>query len=72
MHSFLVHLSFSSTLGRHTFEILIVDDGSSEHAAAVALELTAERHTEADIRVMRLEFHHGKSSAVRCGMLHVR
>lgn len=39
---------------KHSFEILIIDDGSSDGAATFALKLAAKKHSKADIRVMQL------------------
>lgn len=71
LSSTLEHLA---SFPRRTFEILIVDDGSSDGTAAFALELAAERHPKAKetIRVVLLERNRGKGGAVRHGMLHAR
>jgi dolichyl-phosphate beta-glucosyltransferase len=74
LSSTLDHLLSSSSQSpkRRTFEILIVDDGSSDGTAAMALKLAAERYAKADIRVVQLERNRGKGGAVRHGMLHGR
>ncbi|KAF7309940.1 Glyco-trans-2-like domain-containing protein [Mycena indigotica] len=52
-----------------SFEVIIVDDGSSDGTSAKALEL-ASQYPTADIRVVTLEQNLGKGGAVRHGMLH--
>ena len=56
---------------QRTYELLIVDDGSKDDTAALALTLAAQNPT-ADIRVVQLEKNLGKGGAVRHGMLHAR
>jgi len=74
LSSTLDHLLSSSSQSpkRRTFEIIIVDDGSSDGTAAMALKLATERYAKADIRVVQLERNRGKGGAVRHGMIHAR
>jgi len=67
--STLEHLA---SFPKRTFEILIIDDGSSDGTAAFALKLAAEQYPKVDIRVVQLERNRGKGGAVRHGMLHAR
>lgn len=69
LSSTLEHLA---SFPKRTFEILIVDDGSSDATAKFALKLAAEQYPKADIRVVQLERNRGKGGAVRHGMLHAR
>lgn len=69
LSSTLEHLA---SFPKRTFEILIIDDGSSDGTAAFALKLAAEQYPKADIRVVQLEHNRGKGGAVRHGMLHAR
>ncbi|KAI0782811.1 Alg5-prov protein [Abortiporus biennis] len=68
LQSTMKHLS---TIPERTFEILIVDDGSSDGTSDLALKL-AEEDPDADIRVVTLVKNLGKGGAVRHGMLHGR
>jgi len=67
MTSTINHLT--SLPSKRTFEILIVDDGSTDGTSATALRL-ATRYPECDIRVVTLEKNIGKGGAVRHGMLY--
>lgn len=69
LSSTLEHLA---SFPKRTFEILIVDDGSSDSTATFALKLAVEQYPKADIRVVQLERNRGKGGAVRHGMLHAR
>ncbi|KAI9430184.1 glycosyltransferase family 2 protein [Lactarius indigo] len=69
LSSTLEHLA---SFPKRSFEILIVDDGSSDGTAATALKLAGEDYPNADIRVVQLERNRGKGGAVRHGMLHAR
>jgi dolichyl-phosphate beta-glucosyltransferase len=67
MASTIDHLT--SLPSKRTFEILIVDDGSTDGTSATALQLAA-KYSECDIRVVTLEKNVGKGGAVRHGMLY--
>ncbi|KAL5492553.1 ALG5 [Sanghuangporus weigelae] len=56
---------------KRTYEILIVDDGSSDGTADLAVNL-AQKYSSTDIRVVSLHRNLGKGAAVRHGMLHSR
>jgi len=69
LSSTLEHLA---SFPKRSFEILIIDDGSSDGTATTVLKLAAKDHPKADIRVVQLEHNRGKGGAVRHGMLHAR
>ncbi|KAI9455212.1 glycosyltransferase family 2 protein [Russula earlei] len=69
LSSTLEHLA---SFPKRTFEILIIDDGSSDGTATAALRLAADHYPKADVRVVQLERNRGKGGAVRHGMLHAR
>lgn len=64
----LAHLS---TQPKRTYEILIVDDGSSDDTTQMAIDL-AHEYPKSEIRVAKLEKNLGKGGAVRHAMLHGR
>ncbi len=65
----LAHLE--STRSSRSYEVLVVDDGSRDDTAALALKLGAQ-YTQSEVRVVVLEKNVGKGGAVRHGMLHGR
>ena len=65
-------LEHLASFPKRSFEVLIIDDGSSDGTATAALELAAERYPKADVRVVQLEHNRGKGGTVRHGMLHAR
>lgn len=65
------HLSSLPRKSKRSYEILIVDDGSSDDTSALSLKL-AKKYSKSDIRVVTLEKNLGKGGAVRHGMLHGR
>ncbi|KAJ1545422.1 dolichyl-phosphate beta-glucosyltransferase [Cladochytrium tenue] len=54
-----------------TFEVIVVDDGSSDDTSAVALRCARDRASP-DVRVMTLERNRGKGGAVTQGFLCAR
>ncbi|KAF8075158.1 glycosyltransferase family 2 protein [Lyophyllum atratum] len=66
MASAVAHLALQK---RRTFEILIVDDGSTDGTSATALRL-ATKYPKCNIKVVTLEKNIGKGGAVRHGMLY--
>nr|CCI55455.1 PH01B001E05.11 [Phyllostachys edulis] len=52
-------------------DVLIVDDGSTDHTSKVAFEFV-KMHKIDNVRVLLLGRNHGKGEAVRKGMLHSR
>lgn len=67
LESTIKHLT--SLKGGRTFEIIIVDDGSSDDTSVASLKL-ASKYPRNDIRVVTLEKNIGKGGAVRHGMLY--
>ena len=63
----LTLLSYLQTF-RPNAELIVVDDGSTDHTARVAEELFARRPDVA-ARVLRFAENHGKGHAVRAGLL---
>jgi dolichyl-phosphate beta-glucosyltransferase len=62
-------LKHLQSVPNRTFEIVIVDDGSTDGTSAAALRL-AQKYPKSDIRVVTLEKNVGKGGAVRHGMLY--
>jgi dolichyl-phosphate beta-glucosyltransferase len=69
MTSTIQHLTSPTVPGKRRFEILIVDDGSTDGTSATAIKLAAQ-YPKCDIRVVTLEKNVGKGGAVRHGMLY--
>lgn len=67
MEETITHLELLSP--KRSYEILIVDDGSSDNTWEIALSL-AKKYNKSDIRVVRLVKNLGKGGAVRHGMLY--
>ncbi|KZT25331.1 glycosyltransferase family 2 protein [Neolentinus lepideus HHB14362 ss-1] len=55
-----------------SYELLIVDDGSSDGTPDFMLKLAINEYPGSDIRIVQLERNLGKGGAVRHGMLHGR
>ncbi|KAJ2936957.1 hypothetical protein H1R20_g140, partial [Candolleomyces eurysporus] len=55
---------------KRTFEIIIVDDGSTDSTSSAALSLARSKYPKTDIKIVTLEKNIGKGGAVRHGMLH--
>ncbi len=70
LQSTLAHLK-SSDCSAHTYEILIVDDGSTDGTSDLSLKLAVD-NPDVDIRVVTLSKNLGKGGAVRHGMLYGR
>ncbi|KAI0923390.1 hypothetical protein AcV5_008954 [Taiwanofungus camphoratus] len=70
LQSTIAHLSSSALRGR-TYEILVVDDGSTDDTAQQTLKF-ALGYPDSDIRVVQLVENAGKGGAVRHGMLYGR
>lgn len=62
------HLTLVGKTSSRTYEILIIDDGSSDGTSATALKL-AKKYPKSNIKVVTLEKNIGKGGAVRHGML---
>ncbi|RDB15343.1 Dolichyl-phosphate beta-glucosyltransferase [Hypsizygus marmoreus] len=69
MASTIAHLTSPALKDKRTFEILIIDDGSTDGTADTVLRLAAE-YPQCDIRVVTLEKNLGKGGGVRHGMLY--
>lgn len=55
----------------YTYEIIVVDDGSTDKTSQIALGYS-DRYTTEKIRLLRLEKNRGKGGAVRLGVLSSR
>ena len=67
----LAHLESTRISRGRSYEVLVVDDGSRDGTADLALKLGAQ-YPQSDVRVVVLEKNVGKGGAVRHGMLHAR
>lgn len=58
----------------HTYEVLMVDDGSQDKTCEVALNFARRRRLGhgAELRLTRMQCNRGKGAAVRHGVLHAR
>ncbi|MFH4978129.1 hypothetical protein AB6A40_004838 [Gnathostoma spinigerum] len=54
-----------------TYEVIVVDDGSSDNTADVAFGFS-QTAAGSCVKVLRLRQNRGKGGAVRCGILHAR
>lgn len=66
-----IALSHLNSVKSRTYEVIIVDDGSTDATVALAISLS-QKHSTSDIRVVKLDRNVGKGGAVRHGSLHAR